>query len=67
MPAAVRKRPRPDKLGLSLKLYVAGANGKSQRAIRNLKAICEQHVPGNYEPEVVDLYQYPSRLEMRMC
>jgi circadian clock protein KaiB len=42
-----------------LRLYVAGATMQSARAIANLKAICEEHLRGRYELEVVDLYQQP--------
>ncbi len=43
-----------------LKLFVSGATRRSQRAIRNLQSICEQYLGGNYELEVVDIYQSPS-------
>ena len=42
-----------------LRLYVAGATAQSARAITNLKAICEEHLKGRYQLEVVDLYQRP--------
>lgn len=43
-------------------LFVSGATAKSVRAIKNIKAICEKHLAGNYEIEVVDVYQQPERL-----
>ncbi len=42
-----------------LKLYVAGQTPKSIRAFSNLKAICDQHLAGQYEIEVVDLLRNP--------
>jgi circadian clock protein KaiB len=45
-----------------LKLYINGATAKSIEAIKNIKAICDEHLPGQYELEVVDLYQQPERL-----
>jgi circadian clock protein KaiB len=42
-----------------LRLYVAGATPKSMRAITNIKEICEDHLKGRYELEVVDIYQQP--------
>ena len=42
-----------------LRLYVAGSTPQSSRAIRNLKAICETHLPGRYGLTVVDLYAQP--------
>ena len=42
-----------------LKLYVTGATRRSQRAITNLNAICEQYLKEHYDLEVVDIYQTP--------
>jgi len=42
-----------------LHLYVAGATPNSTRAVRNIKEICEQHLPGRYVLRIVDLYQQP--------
>jgi len=42
-----------------LQLYVTGATPNSQRAIINIKKICEEYLPGNYSLEVIDLYQQP--------
>jgi circadian clock protein KaiB len=42
-----------------LRLYVAGQTPKSVNAIVNLKRICEENLKGQYELEVVDLYQQP--------
>jgi circadian clock protein KaiB len=43
-----------------LRLYVTGATPRSTRAIVNIKAICEQHLQGRYDLEVIDLYQQPT-------
>ena len=43
-----------------LRLYVTGATPKSQRAIENIRTICEEHLKGRYELEVIDIYQQPS-------
>ena len=45
--------------GYSLRLYVAGQSPKSIAAIANLKKICETHLTGRYEIEVVDLVKNP--------
>ena len=42
-----------------LRLYVAGQTPNSLRAISNIKKICEQHLQGSYELEIVDIYQQP--------
>lgn len=43
-----------------LRLYVTGSTLASARAIANLKAICDEHLSGRYELEVIDLYQQPT-------
>ena len=43
-----------------LKLYVAGQTPKSVAAFANLKRLCETHLKGKYEIEVVDLLVNPT-------
>ncbi len=43
-----------------LQLFVAGILPNSKRAIINIKAICEKHLEGRYELEVIDIYQQPT-------
>ncbi len=43
-----------------LRLYVTGTTPQSIRAISNIKKICETHLRGRYDLEVVDLYQQPN-------
>ena len=40
-----------------LRLYVTGTTGKSVRAIQNVRRICEEHLNGVYDLEVVDIYK----------
>ena len=42
-----------------LRLYITGATTKSVDAIKNIKKICEEYLEGQYELEVIDLYQKP--------
>jgi len=42
-----------------LRLYVAGQTPKSIRAFGNLKKFCEEHVPGQYSIEIIDLLKNP--------
>jgi circadian clock protein KaiB len=42
-----------------LRLYVAGQSPRSVAAFSNLKKICEEHLSGRYNIEVVDLIQHP--------
>lgn len=42
-----------------LRLYVAGQTPKSVTAFANLKRICETHMAGRYQIEVIDLLENP--------
>ena len=42
-----------------LRLYVAGQTPKSLAAFANLKKICEEHLTGQYDIEVIDLLKHP--------
>jgi circadian clock protein KaiB len=44
-----------------LRLYVSGVAPRSQRALNNLKRICEEHLAGRYKLEVIDIYQQPQK------
>ncbi len=46
-----------------LRLYVAGVTPRSTRAIANLRAICDEYLPGRYELEVIDIYQQPQLVQ----
>jgi circadian clock protein KaiB len=50
---------QPSKERYVLRLYVTGMTARSQRAIRNIREICEAHLRGRYELQVVDIYQQP--------
>jgi circadian clock protein KaiB len=43
-----------------LRLYVTGQTPRSLRAIQNIKEICERHLKGRYDLEVIDIYKRPS-------
>lgn len=42
-----------------LRLYVAGQTEKSRTAFQNLQRICEEHLPGKYSIEIIDLLEHP--------
>ncbi len=46
-----------------LKLYITGMTPNSKRAVENVKRICEEHLHGRYELEVIDIYQQPMLAE----
>jgi circadian clock protein KaiB len=60
-PSAPRKKaPAPRRRRTAkhvLRLYVTGVTGKSVRAIQNVRRICDEHLKGRYELEVIDLYK----------
>jgi circadian clock protein KaiB len=46
-----------------LRLYVTGATPRSARAISNIRKICEAHLEGRYDLEVVDITEHPMLAE----
>jgi circadian clock protein KaiB len=46
-----------------LRLYITGSTPRSARAIANIRKICEEHLEGRYDLEVVDISQHPSLAE----
>ncbi|GAB1544920.1 hypothetical protein NUACC21_75960 [Scytonema sp. NUACC21] len=42
-----------------LRLYIAGTTVYSIQALENIKRICEEHLQGRYQLEVIDIYQQP--------
>lgn len=64
MPNKNKKRTAHSAIGESvaewkLRLYVAGQTPKSLTAFANLKRLCEEHLAGRYEIEVIDLLKHP--------
>lgn len=51
---------KPGSESYLLRLYVTGTTPRSVRAISNIKKICEEHLTGKYDLEVIDLYQRPA-------
>lgn len=46
-----------------LRLFVTGPTARSQRAIANLKRICDEQLAGKYDLEVIDILANPNRAE----
>lgn len=42
-----------------LRLYVAGMTARAVAAFANLQKICDEHLPGQYSIEVIDLLKNP--------
>lgn len=53
----IKKRSKEKYL---LRLYISGITPRSTFAIERVKRICEVHLKGRYQLEVVDIYQQPS-------
>jgi circadian clock protein KaiB len=43
----------------SLRLYVAGSTPRSMTAVKNIRRICDGHLAGLYDLEVIDIYLHP--------
>jgi circadian clock protein KaiB len=60
MKAKTSKPPKKEvEEKVNLRLYVAGQTPKSVTAFANLKRVCDQHLPGRYQIEVIDLIKNP--------
>jgi circadian clock protein KaiB len=56
------RQPDPDERWI-LFLYVAGMTPAAKRALSNIKAICEEHLEGQYSLEIIDLLERPGLAE----
>jgi circadian clock protein KaiB len=54
-----KRTPKREDATFQLRLYVAGQTSKSLTAFNNLKRICETHLAGQYQIEVIDLLKNP--------
>jgi circadian clock protein KaiB len=52
----------PDEAFYRMTLFVTGHTAKSILAVATVRTLCESHLSGRYELEVVDIYQSPERL-----
>jgi circadian clock protein KaiB len=43
-----------------LRLYITGTTARSSQAISNIRSLCEEFLRGNYDLEVIDIYQQPT-------
>jgi len=50
----------PEAQTFLLRLYIAGQTPRSVGALRNLKKICDEHLQGRYELEIIDLLKNPA-------
>jgi circadian clock protein KaiB len=58
----VKKVPVAKSAGVAewqLRLYIAGQTSRAAAALKNLQQLCETHLAGRYEIEVIDLLVNP--------
>jgi circadian clock protein KaiB len=52
--------PTPSESGrYVLRLFVTGTTSRSQRAIANMRRICEEELADKYDLEIIDVYDHP--------
>lgn len=56
-PKAKARIPRAERY--RLRLFVTGQTERSLRAVSNLRRLCEEHLKGQFDLEVVDISQQP--------
>ena len=60
---ATRARERAAKRPVTryaLRLYITGQTPRSRQSVENLRALCDKYIPGQFDLEVVDIYQQPA-------
>jgi circadian clock protein KaiB len=55
--------PQDPSIVWDLRLYIAGQTSRSVAALANLKRICDEHMPGRYRVEIIDLVAEPQRAQ----
>ena len=61
MADAIRRKKglRGSQKRFAFRLFVTGATHRSSKAITNLTDVCERYLPGQYDLDVIDIYQQP--------
>jgi circadian clock protein KaiB len=54
------KRAKREALRYFLRLYVTGQTPRSVRSIENLRRLCEKYLKGQFDLEIIDIYQQPA-------
>lgn len=47
----------------TLKLYITGNTSRAERAIDNLRKICEEDLQGKYQIAIIDVLEHPESAE----
>jgi circadian clock protein KaiB len=56
-------RKEPILSNFLLKLYVTGKTARTEKAIANLRRICEDELHGQYELQIIDVLEHPQLAE----
>ena len=43
-----------------MRLYVTGLTRRSQQAIDNIRKLCDQHLQGRFDLDIIDVYKQPA-------
>jgi circadian clock protein KaiB len=43
-----------------LRLYITGQTPRSLQSVENLRALCDKYLPGQFDLEIIDIYQQPA-------
>jgi circadian clock protein KaiB len=57
---ARRRAPKRPAARYALRLYITGQTPRSRQSVENLRALCDKYIPGQFDLEVVDIYQQPA-------
>jgi len=58
--SARRRTPKRSAARYALRLYITGQTPRSRQSVENLRALCDKYIPGQFDLEVVDIYQQPA-------
>jgi circadian clock protein KaiB len=59
-PKALEKRARPPESQYVLRLYINRSTTRSKMALENIQRVCEEHLKGRYDLEVIDIHDRAS-------
>ena len=60
VPKPKKKQAKANGAAWDLRLYVAGTTPRSQEAVRTISQICDEHLAGRCDLEIIDIYQQPT-------
>jgi circadian clock protein KaiB len=58
--SARRRATKRSAARYALRLYITGQTPRSRQSVENLRALCDKYIPGQFDLEVVDIYQQPA-------